>query len=449
MDVNALLELIGIRPREANANAGSTVGAMAGAAATGEGAMPVSTDPRFVGRPGYNPTTPPSQTDDLMSILNRNRHDPNVRREAQTQLAPMRAAHNEEVAQLTNEIQSAQQSAREAELALLNNGMEPRSAQPPGNVPVGEQYASLERSGGPLQNVGAPPSDTAALDEMLNTLMAQQPPATNPATGGIVGRDVGRIGGLPPPPETLRTLEIPVQTPPQYVNASAGANMISDQLPQGQFVNSGPFMTMEPPNPFMDLTTGYAAGPPMTPVARPAPNPAYVNNRNIQFPFTNPSAASRSQTEGMPQLAPTRDDKPLTPPSVFAPSGPLINAFMSGNMQPSASAPAPMPTIQNPLPARTPPEDVSTRLNREELARFLNASGGATPAPPAPSNPSPTVLRSALPITPTPIPPGATAMTPTPPPAPGQPIPDALREQLLAEAARIVASRKPQTLGAR
>lgn len=457
MGIDELLELIGIKPRQAEAETdaeGNYIAPPEEAAQLRDEVM----------RRIEAPEPPP--TDDLMSIVRRNQGTgvqpvgevPPHLESAATKLHNQGLREQQALADMERmierEAQYAQNANREIILRERQNGIRQRTAQGlppwfpvadpfidtrvqgPGPTPQAPQYAHLDRAGPPLAGPMTAP------DVFL------------PSTGADIGASVGARGAtIPTPPPAPPTPQRPVPTTnPATVPdpAMVGYNPI---------VNGGPFMTMPPPDPFAN-PANPAQAPTGSPTTRPPPpTPGYTipprrPDLRPPFPFSMPSAALRltqpaaeggSMLDGLPTPTPQ-------PPSPFVPEGQLINWWNlgQGQRQPQAQAPAPTArqTAPRTAPTPAPGPDQSTLLNQAELARFLAANGGGTPPPPAPATtPTPPVASNPPPV-PTPVPPGATPMTPPAPPTPGTMVPEHLKTQLLEEAARIVNQRRATPQGA-
>lgn len=452
MDTDWLLELLGIRPRQAEAKLGP------------DGTYVQPPEEQEANRNEFMarveaPEPPP--TNDLMDIVRRNQGTGVQPVPEVPGLEPAAAAiHNSALAEQQALADLERQIQREAEIANRNrsmdnremiirevqNGIRQRTAQGrspwfprvdpfidaavsgPGPTPQAPQYASLERVGPPLQNVGTP--------------------APSPGGGRVVGDMVGGRGATAPTPAPA-----PVNfsaAPPTNPNPAAMDPAMAGYNPIVGATPGGPFMTMPPPDPFMEANPQVGVTP--APIPHPAPSPNYTippraqqRNPNAPFPFTNPSAATRltmPAAEGgsildRPPAVPQTDNT-----SPFAPDGELINWWNlgRGRNQPG-QGPTPAASPARPPAPPSPGPDQSTILNQQELARFLASNGGGTPPPPAPAATPTTPLASAPPVAPTPPPPGATTMTPPAPPSPGAQIPPALQEQLLQEAYRMLSRR--------
>lgn len=451
MDVDALLEFLGIRSREAKGTDNQV----------GERASQPLPDPALAGQPGYDVNTPPSAApSDLMSIVNRNANDPAVAAEAQQIMAPatqpeLASMAAEEQRLRDMEIMIADAQAAEARRAVMTPEHVTRPTAPPSrpyinasagatmpplpNIPravsnplptTGPSYAHLDRAGPPLQNVG------------------NEQPVFLPSSGATIGGAVGALGqNTQPPPIDFASVPQTRPNPAALDPTLSGYNPI---------VNSGPFMTMEPPDPFVN-PNNPAQAPTGSPNAQPPPpTPDYLippRNPNARppFPFSTPSAVSRliqPAAEGNSMLD-TLGAAPAPPPQAFAPDGQLINWWQLGQGRNQPGQPQqPAPAALRRAPTPPPGPDQSTLLNQAELARFLAASGMPATSPPPATPQAPPQITSNPPPTPVPVPPGATSMTPPAPPAPGNQLPEALKQQLLEEAYRIVAQRGNANPGA-
>ena len=436
MDIDALLELLGLNPRPAAAKTD----------ANGVYIQPEEerSQNRVDAQARILAARQPEPASDLMSILNRNRQSPEVAAEASTLLAPVREGFESANAPMEAQLQALEQEiaslerdqqARTQDVMGQNSRMramtpemftQPANARPdvvgqpmagmpqlPRVPPAAanpfppanpNQYAALERAGPPLQPAGTPPA---------------QPLPARPSAPNL--------------------------GPPQLQAFVDGSQ--SPVLPPGPInppINGGPFQTPGPGNPLMEAFAQTAV--PMQPSQRPPPTdtvPRLLRRNPPTFPFNRPSLAQPGpQVEGMPIIRGPQSPAPVQPPAPFTPSGEVIDWW---NLGPRTAPPVSRPPRARQVAAQGP--DQSTQLNQRELERLLSLP--ANQAPPASATQPTPQLASAPVQPPVPVPTGATPMSPPPAPRVNEQIPEALKTQLLNEAYRIVRDRQPQTLGAR
>lgn len=431
MNQDWLLELLGIRPRQSEAQT------------TPDGTYVQPEEERQQQRQEYMnriEAPPPAPTSDLMTIVNRQRENPAPAPSVDAALAPMAGRAEQQ----QSAIQAEQQRLRdlEAEMAQEAERQQMRTNLNPGRTPPPAPSRPAVANGGsmpaaPLHAPAPGPAPTDPFNQPMNPAYAAAERAGPPLA------HVGPAGPSGPPVNLA-------SNPPAYTN---GGGMPNAPLPPMPPVTHGPFMTMSPGDPMQEAfvgADGAPVAPPMNPTGTPPPDPNYLlpgrQPPHNYVPFSEPSASRtlRGTPEGMPII-----DGSQPNPGPFMPAGQLTD-WWNSDRGPTPTQARSIPQRPLPTPAPAAP-DQSTILNQQELARFLAADSGATPPPPAPATTPPGPLASVPPVAPTPVPPGATPMTPAAPPSPGSQIPLALQEQLLQEAYRLVANKGVQqpTLGAR
>lgn len=448
MDMNALLEFLGMRPRTAQAETDA------------EGVYQQPESERQAQRDEYMARVnapPPPPTDDLMEILARQQADPSVSEEVAQYMQPERD-------------NLARQRQYWTESARTNEAMNERLANrqgfeytPPGpemNTILGikDRAPNPDRYGG-AEAAPTPDVDMEAIDAALGlkdpTLASGRYPQAAPAPAptpsdsqttedfmaslqafGPGGRPATGAGYAPPPQTPVPQSPFREGPPP---NPFAG-----NQPPPSQPSNYRPPPLVIGPggvtdNPQVTEQMVREAAARRENATRPQPTVGY-RTQNIPFsggaagnrPFVEPSAAMRlaeGPRPGMPIIG--------EQPAITQQQGPAPFVL---NLPPPAQPTAPRPA---PRPAPSPAPQSSDALNRAELQRFLSANPTQPQPTTPPSAPAPAPARSVLPTT-QPVPPGAGPTVPPPPPQMGQPIPDYVKEQLLAEAMRLTQQRQPQ-----